>query len=169
MLKRGKDSTVEEEEVEEEEEEDEEEVGIIRKNNEVEWRERVVEGERKIGEEEEDWEGGLEEVEEQRMEMEMTVKRKKKKKKWKSKRKRICHPGRREAIEAVENIGGKEKRVVYLDPGINPIFTTVVANPHAFESRRLPSDQLVRHEKISWSQARFHHDISWRATTTGPG
>ena len=85
LLKRGKDSTVEEE-GEEEEEEEEEEVGKITKNDEVEWRERVVEGERKIGEEEEDWEGGLEEVEEQRMEMEMTVKRKKKKK-WKKKKK----------------------------------------------------------------------------------
>ena len=121
-----------------------------------------MEEERTIREEEEDWEGEVVELEEtemhaavmemeetlvqlmeeeeeveQRIEMEMEIAVKKK---WKNKRKRICHPERQEAIDAVEDIGGMKKRVVYLDPGINPIFTAVVANPKAFESRRLPSD-----------------------------
>ena len=41
----------------------------------------------------------------------------------------------------------------------------MVANPDAFESRWLPSNQLVRHEKISWSQARFYHEAGYNHRT----
>jgi hypothetical protein len=52
----------------------------------------------------------------------------------------------------------KSTRVVAVDPGRNPIFTAVVHNVDAMDTLQAEYPANVKHETISWTRGRYHHE-----------